>query len=103
MNIGLLDAMCRHALNAGYHVILEGILARSRYGEMLQALFHDHGGTSHGYYLDVSLEETLHRHRTDSPERGSRDRRSDTPVSSRAGDGGPAPKGWRRFRPRRSR
>ncbi|MEV4393006.1 AAA family ATPase [Nonomuraea sp. NPDC049607] len=64
VNIGLLDVMCRHALNAGYHVILEGILARSRYGEMLQALFHDHRGTSHGYYLDVSLEETLHRHQT---------------------------------------
>ncbi|MGW4407933.1 AAA family ATPase [Nonomuraea sp. NPDC004702] len=64
VNIGLLDVMCRHALNAGYHVILEGILARSHYGEMLQALFRDHRGTSHGYYLDVSLEETLARHRT---------------------------------------
>ncbi|MFI7642360.1 AAA family ATPase [Nonomuraea sp. NPDC049400] len=64
VNIGLLDVMCRHALNAGYHVILEGILARSRYGEMLQALFRDHQGTSRGYYLDVSWEETLRRHET---------------------------------------
>lgn len=64
VNIGLLDVMCRHTLNAGYHVILEGILARCHYGEMLQALFRDHRGTSHGYYLNVSLEETLNRHRT---------------------------------------
>ncbi|MEU4235666.1 AAA family ATPase [Nonomuraea sp. NPDC026600] len=64
VNIGLLDVMCRHALDAGYHVILEGILARSRYGEMLQALFRDHRGTSLGYYLDVSWEETLRRHET---------------------------------------
>ncbi|GAA3264165.1 kinase [Nonomuraea helvata] len=64
VNIGLLDVMCRHALNAGHHVILEGILARSRYGEMLQALFRDHRGTSRGYYLDASWEETLRRHET---------------------------------------
>ncbi|TMR22491.1 kinase [Nonomuraea turkmeniaca] len=64
VNIGLLDVMCRHALNAGYHVVLEGILARSRYGEMLQALFRDHRGTSRAYYLNVSWEETLRRHET---------------------------------------
>ncbi|NJP98640.1 kinase [Nonomuraea sp. FMUSA5-5] len=64
VNIGLLDMMCRHALTAGYHVILEGILARSRYGEMLQALFRDHRGTSRGFYLDVSWEETIRRHET---------------------------------------
>ncbi|SEG63499.1 Predicted kinase [Nonomuraea solani] len=64
VNIGLLDVMCRYALDAGHHVILEGILARSRYGEMLQALFRDHRGTSRGYYLDVSWEETLRRHQT---------------------------------------
>ncbi|WP_052423906.1 AAA family ATPase [Nonomuraea candida] len=64
VNIGLLDVMCRHALDAGYHVLLEGILARSRYGEMLRGLFRDHRGTSHAYYLDVSWEETLRRHET---------------------------------------
>lgn len=64
VNIGLLDVMCRHALDAGYHVILEGILARRRYGEMLQALFRDHRGTSRAYYLNVSWEETLRRHQT---------------------------------------
>ncbi|WP_090944645.1 AAA family ATPase [Nonomuraea jiangxiensis] len=64
VNIGLIDVMCRHALDAGHHVILEGILAASRYGEMLQALRRDHRGTSCFYYLDVSWEETLRRHET---------------------------------------
>ncbi|MFD9950249.1 AAA family ATPase [Nonomuraea sp. NPDC059023] len=64
VNIGLIDLMCRHALNAGYHVLLEGILTRSRYGEMLHALRRDHRGTSTLFYLDISLEETLRRHAT---------------------------------------
>ncbi|NUP24788.1 MAG: kinase [Streptomyces sp.] len=64
VNIGLLDVMCRHALDAGYHVILEGILTRSRYGEMLQTLLRDHRGTSRTFYLNVSWEETLRRHET---------------------------------------
>ncbi|TMR06446.1 hypothetical protein ETD86_52755 [Nonomuraea turkmeniaca] len=64
VNIGLLDVMCRHALDAGYHVILEGILAGSRYGEMLQSLCGDHRGRTLCYYLDVSWEETLRRHET---------------------------------------
>ncbi|MGN9842135.1 AAA family ATPase [Nonomuraea sp. H19] len=64
VNIGLLDVMCRHALDAGYHVVLEGILTRSRYGELLQALCRDHRGRTSCYYLDVSWEETLRRHDT---------------------------------------
>ncbi|MDP4506783.1 SRPBCC domain-containing protein [Nonomuraea turcica] len=64
VNIGLLDVMCRHALDAGYHVILEGILAGSRYGQTLQALCRDHRGRTLCYYLDVSWEETLRRHET---------------------------------------
>ncbi|MGI5291503.1 SRPBCC domain-containing protein [Nonomuraea polychroma] len=64
VNIGLLDVMCRHALDAGYRVILEGILAGSRYGEMLHALCRDHRGRTLCYYLDISWEETLRRHET---------------------------------------
>lgn len=62
VNIGLIDLMCRHALDAGYHVLLEGILARSRYGRMLQSLCDDHRGTTTVFYMDISLEETLRRH-----------------------------------------
>ncbi|MEU6720770.1 hypothetical protein ABZ897_55745 [Nonomuraea sp. NPDC046802] len=54
----------RHALDAGYHVLLEGILTRSRYGEMLHALRRDHRGTTMLFYMDISLEETLRRHET---------------------------------------
>jgi hypothetical protein len=64
VNIGLIDAMCRHTLDAGHSVVLEGILSRSRYGEMLQKLTHDHMGTTSCFYLDVSLEETVRRHAT---------------------------------------
>ncbi|MEW9550744.1 AAA family ATPase [Nonomuraea sp. NPDC050783] len=64
VNIGLLDVMCRHTLDAGHHVILEGILAASRYGEMLRALCRDHRGTTRCFYLDVSWEETVRRHGT---------------------------------------
>ncbi|WP_328708588.1 AAA family ATPase [Microbispora hainanensis] len=62
VNIGLIDTIVRYSLDHGYHVLLEGILTASRYGEMLQSLHRDHAGTSAFFYLDVSLPETLRRH-----------------------------------------
>ncbi|NUW34072.1 hypothetical protein HTZ77_21930 [Nonomuraea sp. SMC257] len=47
--------------SAGHHVILEGILAASRYGPMLEALRRDRLGTTRLCYLDVSWEETARR------------------------------------------
>ncbi|TMR11387.1 kinase, partial [Nonomuraea zeae] len=64
VNIGLIDTVTRYALAHDHHVILEGILAASRYAPMLQALRRDHPGNSHFYYLDVPFEETLRRHAT---------------------------------------
>ncbi|UXY40022.1 kinase [Streptomyces albidocamelliae] len=61
-NIGLIDLTARYALEAGYHVVVEGILSADRYGEMLARLRADHRGPTHGYYLDVPLDETLARH-----------------------------------------
>jgi predicted kinase len=61
-NIGLIDAVARYALDAGYHVVVEGILYADRYGEMLRGLREDHRGQSRFYYLDVPFEETLRRH-----------------------------------------
>jgi hypothetical protein len=52
-NIGLIDAVARYALDAGYHVVVEGILHADRYGEMLRGLREDHRGQSRFYYLDV--------------------------------------------------
>ncbi|MEW2175038.1 kinase [Streptomyces sp. NPDC005406] len=63
-NIGLIDTVARYSLDAGYHVVLEGILNADRYGQMLQQLRADHRGHTHCYYLDVPFPETLVRHET---------------------------------------
>ncbi|MET9255485.1 kinase [Streptomyces sp. NPDC048182] len=63
-NIGLIDLTARYALDAGYHVVLEGILYADHYGDMLTRLRADHRGPTHGYYLHVPFAETLLRHAT---------------------------------------
>lgn len=63
-NIGLIDTVARYALDAGYHVVVEGILYADHYGAMLARLRADHRGPTYGFYLDVPLEETLARHAT---------------------------------------
>lgn len=61
-NISLLGRIARQALDAGFHVVLEGILYADRYGHMITSLVRDHRGVSACYYLDVPLESTLVRH-----------------------------------------
>ncbi|MEU8954875.1 M15 family metallopeptidase [Streptomyces sp. NPDC048518] len=61
-NIALLGRIARHALDAGFHVVLEGILYVDRYSHMITSLVRDHRGVSRCYYLDVPLEATLTRH-----------------------------------------
>lgn len=63
-NIGLIDLTARYALDAGYHVVVEGILYADHYGDMLAQLRADHRGPTHGYYLHVPFTETLARHAT---------------------------------------
>lgn len=63
-NIGLIDVTVRYALDAGYHVIADGILGAERYGEMLLRLTRDHAGITRFYYFDIGVEETLRRHQT---------------------------------------
>ncbi|MFJ3953687.1 kinase [Streptomyces libani] len=63
-NIGLIDSVARYALDAGYHVVVEGILYADHYGDMLAQLRVDHRGRAHGYYLDAPFAETLARHAT---------------------------------------
>ncbi|MEW2614384.1 AAA family ATPase [Streptomyces sp. NPDC047880] len=63
-NIGLIDLTARYALDAGYHVVVEGILYADHYGEMLTRLSSDHRGPTHVYYLHVPFEQTLVRHAT---------------------------------------
>jgi hypothetical protein len=63
-NIGLIDIVARYALDHGFHVVMDGILYARHYGEMLEALRHDHRGVCKMYYLDVPFEETMYRHAT---------------------------------------
>ncbi|MDC7219169.1 MAG: AAA family ATPase [Spirochaetales bacterium] len=50
------------ALEAGYDVILEGILSLRSYEDILKRLVENHPGESHMFYFDISLEETIRRH-----------------------------------------
>ena len=59
-----IEHTARFALDHGYHVVLEGILHRTRYGPMLDRLRTDHVGPTYVFYLDVSFEETVRRHAT---------------------------------------
>lgn len=63
-NIGLIDLTARYALDAGFHVVVEGIFYADRYGAMLARLRADHRGPTRNYYLDVPFDETLARHAT---------------------------------------
>ncbi len=62
--VELIAVMVRHALDAGLHVVVEGILAPHKYGAMLRALVGDHRGVSRCYLMDIPFEETLRRHAT---------------------------------------
>lgn len=64
-NIGLIGLTARYALDAGFHVVVEGILYADRYGDMLAQLRAEHRGPTHGYYLGVPFGETLARHATE--------------------------------------
>jgi hypothetical protein len=63
-NIGLIGLTARYALDAGFHVVVEGILDADRYGGMLARLRAEHRGPTFGYYLDIPFGETVARHVT---------------------------------------
>jgi len=62
--IGLIEQTVTYSLGKGYTVILEGILSKPKYKEILMKLVDNANYDSHIYYIDVSLEETLKRHKT---------------------------------------
>ncbi|MBI3178418.1 MAG: kinase [Deltaproteobacteria bacterium] len=51
------------ALAHGFDVILEGILRARGYRDVLATIFREHPDRNHVFYLDVSFEETVRRHR----------------------------------------
>ncbi|WP_238864672.1 kinase [Kitasatospora sp. A2-31] len=63
-NIPLIGLVARHALNSGFHTVVEGILDAGRYGAMLADLVAGHRGRSFLYYLDIGFDETVRRHAT---------------------------------------
>lgn len=64
LNIPLIGTIAREALQRGRDVVVEGILAEVRYGDMLRALVAGHPGRSVCAYLDIPFEETARRHAT---------------------------------------
>jgi predicted kinase len=52
------------ALNDGYDVILEGILASKSYVDDLREIISKHPTENYLFYFDIGIEETLRRHQT---------------------------------------
>lgn len=50
------------SLEAGYNVILEGIISVKSYQKIIERLIESHKGKSYIFYFNISLEETLKRH-----------------------------------------
>lgn len=59
--IGLIKELALYGKRNGYDVVLEGILAERKYGDMLRGLLSEFD-ESYVYYMDISFEETLRRH-----------------------------------------
>jgi len=62
--IGLLDQTVRYSLDHGYVVIVEGILSKPKYRDILMELMNAPDCDSSIFYIDVSIEETINRHKT---------------------------------------
>lgn len=61
--IDLIETMLNFGIKNCEYTILEGILAKNKYGEMLTKCI-EKADTSFIYYYDLSFEETLKRHLT---------------------------------------
>ena len=61
-SIQLIYDMVIYGKKIGYDVILEGILAKKHYGEMLNRLIHNFEGSVFAYYFDIPFDETLRRY-----------------------------------------
>ncbi|MCD4654517.1 AAA family ATPase [bacterium] len=60
----MIEHNCTVSLEAGYDVILEGILSVKAYGSLLNRIIDAHKGTSYIFHFDVSFGETARRHET---------------------------------------
>jgi len=62
-SIQLMKDIALYGLKIGYDVVIEGILVRATYGEMLYELA-ELFDEVYVYYFDILLEETFRRHKT---------------------------------------
>ena len=62
--INLISKITLYGKEIGYNVVLEGILSKELYGEVLNKLISEYGDNAYVFYMDVSFEETLRRHNT---------------------------------------
>lgn len=66
LSIDLIRQIAEYGKDKCEFVIVEGILAKSRYGEMLNKLIQVFNQKSYIYYFDLSFEETVIRHNSRS-------------------------------------
>lgn len=62
--INLISKIALYGKEVGYNVVLEGILSKKLYDNMLNDLISEYGDDTYVFYMDVSFEETLRRHDT---------------------------------------
>lgn len=62
--IGLLEQTVTYCLDKGYTVILEGILSKPKYRDVLTQLLKSADCKTGVFYLDIPIEETIRRHQT---------------------------------------
>ena len=66
LSIDLIRQITEYGKDKCEFVILEGILSKHRYGEMLHNLVDYYNGKAYAYYYVVSFEETVKRHNSRS-------------------------------------
>ena len=66
LSIDLIRQVAEYGKDRCKYVIVEGILNKKRYGDMLQHLIDFYNGKAVTYYFDLSFEETVKRHNTRS-------------------------------------
>lgn len=66
LSIDLIRQIAEYGKDKCEFVIVEGILYKSRYGEMLNNLIQFYNHKSYAYYYDLSFEETVIRHNSSS-------------------------------------
>jgi hypothetical protein len=69
--IDLISKVVLYGKEIGYNVVLEAIISKKLYGNMLKNLIAEYIDTVHVFYMDVSFEETLRRHDTKQNKVGS--------------------------------